>query len=370
MLGLGVGPLLLAPSSELFGRRVVYVASFAGFAALNAGCALAPNVAALSVLRLLAGIAGSAGPSLGGSSIGDMFSRETRGKAQALYGLGPTLGPVIGGVMGGFIVYGTRGWRWLMWVMVIAAGATLALVVPLQRETYGPYLLRQKARKLRHENPGKVYRTDFDLDAKGLYRRSLTRPVRLLIAAPICTCMSVYLALIYGILYLHIIAATLLFAPEPLYGLFSYRWTHGTTGLSFLGAGIGSLIGTAICARYLNRSYRRAAAAHERKTGVAAHLPEFRLPFMQAGMAIVPAGLIIFGWTADARTHWVAPLIGACLFGLGLLMGYITIHTYLVDAFERYAASALAAAILSRCVVSCVFTVMGFQLYRQLGYAW
>ena len=71
------------------------------------GCALSPNITALAILRLLSGMAGSTGPSLGGSSIGDMFDREDRGKAQALYGFGPTCGPVIGGVIGGFIVYGT-----------------------------------------------------------------------------------------------------------------------------------------------------------------------------------------------------------------------------------------------------------------------
>ncbi|KAJ8064561.1 hypothetical protein OCU04_006891 [Sclerotinia nivalis] len=195
VLGLGIGPLFLAPLSELYGRRIVYLSCFTIFTILNVGCALAPNIAALSTLRLLSGMAGSAGPSLGGSSIGDMFSREHRGKAQALYSFGPTCGPIIGGVMGGFIIYNTGSWRWLIWVIVISSGVTVCFCMLLQRETYGPFLLRQKMKQLKKKNPSISYRTDFDVQPRELFARSLTRPMRLLFKAPICTFMSLYLAL-------------------------------------------------------------------------------------------------------------------------------------------------------------------------------
>ncbi|KAL4912109.1 major facilitator superfamily domain-containing protein [Aspergillus aurantiobrunneus] len=362
VLGLGIGPVLIAPCSEIFGRRVVYTASFCVFAVLNVGCALAPNITALVILRLLSGMAGSAGPSLGGSSIGDMFSPEERGKAQAVYSLGPTCGPVLGGVMGGFIVYGTGGWRWLMWVMAISAGVTSGAAVLFQRETYGPFLLKKTQPDTDQAEPGG--------QVKLALRTALTRPLRLLVTSPICASMSLYLALIYGILYLHLITVTMLFGPVPIYGLFSYIWTHGTTGLAYLGAGTGSLLGIVVCAVFLNRSYAQTARRHESKTGQATQMPEFRLPFLQPGMAIVPLGLIVFGWSAEKQTHWIVPLLGACVFGMGMLMGYVSIHVYLVDAFGTFAASALAAAVVTRCLLTCVLTVVGFQLYRRLGYAW
>lgn len=317
-------------------------------------------------------MAGSAGPSLGGASIGDMFSPTERGKAQAIYGFGPTCGPVIGGVIGGFIVYGTGGWRWLMWTMVIASGVTAVLGVFFQRETYGPFILAQRMKRLEKNNPYNLYRVDIAMEPKKLFRRSITRPVRMLFTSPICTFMSLYLSLIYGILYLHLITIGLLFGPTPLYNLFSYRWTHGTVGLAYLGAGLGSVIGTLICAKFLNRSYASAASRYRKRHPDSRDvtMPEFRLPFMQVGMCIVPAGLIIFAWSAEKQTHWIVPLIGACIFGLGMLMGYVCVHTYLVDAFEQLAASALAAAIVTRCVTTCVFTVVGFELYRRLGYGW
>jgi MFS family permease len=58
VLGLGLGPLYLAPLSEMFGRRIVYILSFALFSILNVACALVNNEPGLVVLRFLAGLAG------------------------------------------------------------------------------------------------------------------------------------------------------------------------------------------------------------------------------------------------------------------------------------------------------------------------
>ena len=77
VLGLGLGPLCLAPLSELYGRRIVCLCSFTLFTIINIGCALSPGIIALSILRILSGICGSAGPTLGGASIGDSSNTKT-----------------------------------------------------------------------------------------------------------------------------------------------------------------------------------------------------------------------------------------------------------------------------------------------------
>ena len=92
--------------------------------------------------------------------------------------------------------------------------------------------------------------------------------------------------------------------------------------------------------------------------------------FLQFGMIIVPAGLITFAWSAQMQTHWAVPLAGAAIFALGMLMAYVCIQTYLVDVYEDFAASALAGNIFIRSVTACVFSIVGFQLYTSLGYAW
>jgi hypothetical protein len=174
---------------------------------------------------------------------------------------------------------------------------------------------------------------------------------------------------IYGILYLHLITILLLFGPYELYGLYSYHWKNGTTGLAYLGAGIGSLIAMVIIGKLMNRSFASGLARQEKRTGSSVPTPELRLPFLQLGMVIVPVGLIVFAWSAG-RTHWIVPLLGACIFGAGMLMAYVCIQTYLVDCFGKWAASALAGAMVTRCVITSAFCIFGFQLYRKLGYAW
>ena len=186
VLGLAIGPLCLGPFSELYGRRMVYVISFLLFTVLNVGCATSPNITALSILRLASGACGSAGPTLGGASIGDMFTKADRGKAQALYALGPTLGPVIGPLIGAFIVDRTHTWRWAMWVMVIASGVVTTCTVLFLRETYAPFLLRKQARQ---------EGTDGGVNVKSLFGEAIRRPFNLLLFSPICSIMSAYMAL-------------------------------------------------------------------------------------------------------------------------------------------------------------------------------
>lgn len=197
VLGLGLGPLVLGPCSELYGRRIVYLLSIAIFTVLNVGCALAPNITALSILRLASGVAGSVGPSLGASSIGDMFRPGERGKAQSVYSFGPVMGPVLGGVLGGFIVDRTHGWVWLMWVTAIASGLAVVLSVFFLRETYAPYLLSLRAAQIneKHREGNLSVDVHGPGPAKELFSRAITRPVRLLFTSPICAFMSVYLSL-------------------------------------------------------------------------------------------------------------------------------------------------------------------------------
>ena len=56
---LGVGPLILAPLSETFGRKVLYLVCFGVFALLQIPAALSPNVATLITVRTITGFFGS-----------------------------------------------------------------------------------------------------------------------------------------------------------------------------------------------------------------------------------------------------------------------------------------------------------------------
>lgn len=74
--GLGIGPMLLGPLSEFYGRRYIYIVSFVLFVIWLVPCAVAQNIHTLLVARLFDGVAGSAFLSVAGGTVGDMFSRN------------------------------------------------------------------------------------------------------------------------------------------------------------------------------------------------------------------------------------------------------------------------------------------------------
>ena len=93
---LGIGPLILAPLSETFGRRKLYLSCFSIFALLQIPAALAPNIAFLITVRSVAGFFGSVGIANGGGTISDMFLPRERAGVFGWYLMGPLMGPTLG----------------------------------------------------------------------------------------------------------------------------------------------------------------------------------------------------------------------------------------------------------------------------------
>jgi len=110
LLGYVVGPIFIAPMSEIYGRKPVLTISNAFFCIWQIGCALAPNIETLIVCRFFSGLGGAAclvstlrpmlyrrqiklnSQTLGGSIIGDLFRPDQRGFAMGMWNLGPLLG--------------------------------------------------------------------------------------------------------------------------------------------------------------------------------------------------------------------------------------------------------------------------------------
>lgn len=111
VLGFAVGPMIIAPMSEMYGRVLLYHIGNIGFLFCTLACALSNSIGMLMAFRLLAGLFGSAALTLGGGSVADLMPREKRGGAMAIWAMGPLMGPVIGPVGGGFLIE-AAGWRW------------------------------------------------------------------------------------------------------------------------------------------------------------------------------------------------------------------------------------------------------------------
>lgn len=92
LLGYVVGPMFLAPMSEIYGRRPVLTAANIFFCFWQIGCALAPNIEALIIFRFFSGVGGSGCLTLGGGVIADIFRPEERGFAMGMWTIGPLFG--------------------------------------------------------------------------------------------------------------------------------------------------------------------------------------------------------------------------------------------------------------------------------------
>ncbi|KAA1477064.1 MFS polyamine transporter [Dentipellis sp. KUC8613] len=363
VLAFAFGPLLLSPLSEIYGRSRVLQLANLWFLAWNIGCSFAKNTTELIVFRFLAGLGGSAPLSVSGGVIADMFDAEKRGQALALYTLAPLIGPVIGPIVGAWIAELSR-WQWVFWATSIADGCVQVLGVLFLRETFAPVLLERKAKRIiaqmdQETRDRTVVRTIYEdgtRDWRRILIKSLIRPVQLFVTEPIVQLFGVYMAFVYGLLYLFI--TTL---PSIFQG--SYHESIGIAGLHYLALGIGLFAGTQIGARVLDRSYK---SMSKRNGGVGK--PEFRLPTMYPGTVLLPVGLLITGWTAQNRVFWIAPDIGIVLVGAGVVLNMLSLQTYVIDAFTLYSASALAATTFLRCIAGFGFPLFAPAMFSALGF--
>ncbi|ETS86817.1 hypothetical protein PFICI_00645 [Pestalotiopsis fici W106-1] len=360
VLGFAFGPLLAAPLSEIYGRRLLYVAGNVLFAIFTMGVALSNGLGMLLAFRFLMGLAGSVPLTIGSGSIADMMPVEMRGRALSAWAMGPLLGPCIGPVAGGYLIR-AAGWRWVYWLLLILSGIFVPISYSFLDETFPPILLKRKARQLRKQldngesggvSPGRASASD-------QIKMAIIRPVKLLLLVPIVTLNSLYVAVAYGILYL--LFTTFSFVYPERYG-----FDEGTSGLAFLPAGLGMMFGVVGFGPLTDAMVKRNNAA-----GIV-HKPEYRLApvlTIPSGLAL-PVGLFIYGWTTEKGVHWIVPMLGVVVFSAGLMGIMMPVQNYLLDAYPRQAASVTAALTVMRSLLGALLPLGGLQMYNAMGLGW
>ena len=198
LFGLAVGSLILAPISETYGRKPVYAIAMFFFVIFIIPAATAQSMTTIIVVRFFGAVAGSAMIANAPGTVGDIISDKYRATAFSIWSIGPMNGPVFGPVIGGFVTE-YKGWRWACWVVMIAAGAALVMMIAL-KETYAPRLLQKKAARLRKERGDERYWSRYDVKVGflELMKVNLSRPFVMAVKEPICIFWNVYIAVIYG----------------------------------------------------------------------------------------------------------------------------------------------------------------------------
>ncbi|KAF2160186.1 hypothetical protein M409DRAFT_70555 [Zasmidium cellare ATCC 36951] len=320
------------------------------------GCALSKGTGMFLDFRFLAGCAASGPTAVGGGTVTDVVPPAQRGRAMSLFYFGPLLGPVLGPIIGGFVSQ-SIGWRWTFWLILIMAGVTFALSIIFLRETNAGVLLGRKADRLRREtgNPALVSKMDRGLTSRQLFVRAIARPIKFLILSPIVLLLTLLCAFVFSLLFI-------LFTTFPAVFEEQYHFSAGISGLSYLGVGLGmgfSLATFAVVSDKLQRALGDSAKPGE------------RLKPMMWIMPAVPVGVFWYGWAAEARTHWIVPILGTFVFGYGILWVLMPTQLYLVEAFgPEAAASALAANIILRLLFAAFIPLAGPSLYADLGLGW
>ena len=345
--------------SELYGRQILWITSHVAMVAFIGGSAGSRNITTLLVLRFFGGTVGGSPLVNSGGAIADLFLPAQRGLAMTLYCVAPFLGPILGPVAGGFISENV-GWRWVQGVCCIIIGVIGILGVIFVPETYGPVLLIRRASHL-SKSDGKIYisvleKSQGKKKPSSVFKRALARPWVLLFWEPIVLVASIYMAMVYGTVYMFMGAMPIVYNEQR-------EWNEGIGGLAFLGIAVGIILGLFYAIYDNNGRYMKLFLS---KTVTA----ESRLPPAIVGAVALPVGMFAFAWTNYPSIHWSVSIILSAPFGFGCVLVILPIINYLIDSYTIYAASVLTAAAIFRSVVGAAFPLFTTQMYHNLGIHW
>lgn len=236
LLGWGIGPILVAPLSEVYGRRRLLNTGHSLFLVANTLCGFTSNKTHFILLRFVSGLCGSgpmsvrqtlllishsqyinAASQIGAGVLSDLWHKEDRGLSLSIYALGPLAGPAIGPIAAGYIVE-KWSWRWIFFTASAVAFSMLVLGYFFLHETFQPLLLRWKKQRLASDGVD-VGGGEEDLKARTIWSLGgeLKRPFVLLGTQPIVQVVALFMGFLFGLNQLTI--ATFETLWEQRYGL-------------------------------------------------------------------------------------------------------------------------------------------------------
>lgn len=286
VLGLGLGPVVWAPFSELRGRQLPLVLSLFGFGVFMIAVAVAKDLQTVMIARFWAGFFGACPFTIVPAIFADSFDVTTRGVANTVFASAVFGSPNLAPFIGGFITESYLGWRWTHYLMAILAFSTLPLLMLVYKETYAPVILINKAKRLRRQTGNwgiHAKQEEVEVDFKDLIAKNFGRPVRLLFTEPIVLLISIYVAFIYGLLYLFLSVYPIVF--QQIHG-----WNRGVGGLPMISFVIGMLLAGGYIVLQ-QPAYIKRLRANNGET-----VPEWRLAPVVVGGVTFAIGLFWFGW--------------------------------------------------------------------------
>ncbi|CBX92571.1 hypothetical protein IAQ61_006040 [Plenodomus lingam] len=361
--GYGLGPLIWSPMSEVpqIGRLWVYIGTLFAFVFLQFPVIYASNFGMMLAFRFLTGFVGSPALATGGATIADMYRPKKQAYGLAIWGIGAVCGPVLGPLVGGFAVM-SKGWTWTIWELMWLSGSTWVVLFFLLPETSSPNILHRRTKRLKNLSGNDKLTCEPDMisaemSTKDVVMMSLVKPITLNFTEPIVLLLNLYIALIYGLLYIW-------FESFPLVFVELYGFNLGLQGVAFLGILVGTFVAVAVIFAW---NYFYLEKQFDDNGNV---VPEKRLIPAMVGCFFVPICLFWFGWSSRPSVHWIVPIIGSSFFGIASFSLFNAVLPYLSDAYPDSVASVLAGNDLMRSAFGAGFPLFAGAMYKNLGIDW
>ncbi|KAL3466374.1 MFS transporter [Aspergillus heterothallicus] len=377
-LGFAVTPMVLAPFSEGWGRRPIFLGSGVLFTICLAGCGASNSLPGLLVGRFFLGVSGSSFSSIVSGVISDIYADHERNVPMALFSGATLFGTGVGPLVSSVIASRTT-WRWICYSQAIASAGFVVLLYFLFAETREAVLLAHMADVLNRyfdkmeqagyygvfvgyggpQGGGRLARIRYrvgtgekEMSLRDKLIISCSRPFSFLLTEPVVFFFSLWVAFSWAVLYLN-------FGSIPLVFSTAYDLTLEQTGAIFTAIAVASVLAT-----LLSIYQEKFAKTHNLLPPTA----EARLYFACIEAILLPIGLLWFGWTARPSIHWIVPSLGIGCAIIGIFSIYLATFNYLADAYGEFSSSAIAAQSFCRNLLGGVFPLVTNALFSNLGY--
>lgn len=284
------------------------------------------------------------------------------------------IGLVMGPILGAFVATSHLGWRWTVWITMIASVALLALTYFVLPETYKPVIFQQRARHIRFRDHNWAFHAALDeqhLGFKEIWSNYLVRPLNLLMRETILLLISIYLTFVYGLLYL-------LCEAYPIAFFETRGWQSLELAiLPLLSVALGVCIGGLLIMWDNNirfgpkvRNHIERSGSHLASSLIYHQLAEERLPPMVVGGVVLSFGLFWFAATSSPNITWVPQGIAGIFLGSGIFVIFLQGLNYILDVYNHSANSAIAATTFFRCLAAAIAPLFAPPMFHSLGVGW
>ncbi|KAF8864891.1 MFS general substrate transporter [Acephala macrosclerotiorum] len=362
----GIGPFLWIPLANVYGRRPVYLfTTLLGFSSAL-GAAYAKNFNQLIVARVFNGL-WPAAMALGPATVVDLFFYHQRGRAMGIFTVvlttGAHLAPIIGGLVGQYL-----GWRWTFKFAAILDGFMLLAIIFCLPETL---YIRDQSRLTRTFSEREITFTPKTYISRlkpysnfpelTLKWNQFVIPSLKMARYPSVIFPALYYAAQYGFAsILPAVTVASIFSKQ-------FGWNTLEIGLAYGGAlSIGGVLGEFAAGMVLDAIIKRA----RHNFGGENPPPEIRLKAIWTGALLVPAGLLIYGFTLQYHVFWFAPLFGMGLACFGLQVIATTCYTYSIDSYRAESSETAQLFNFIRQTFGFTYAFYVVDLYGIIGYQW